>query len=209
MIESISSRERTLAAINHKEADRVPIFFRGIAPFSHLWKNQNERIDVLLKMGVDEKVYINIGSSYHPDVTVRDWIDDESDKEYSLACREFNTPKGTLKLVMRRTPDCRYENGVPLAGDHNVSRGVEFPIKSRDDLPKLACLMQEPTKDQIARFRERARSVKKLAADELRIPYLRIETDYSPSDSARIAVRAEALFETVRSTPRGSTKESL
>jgi len=35
-------------------------------------------------------------------------------------------------------------------------------------------------------------------AGELGIPYLRIETDYSPSDSARIAVRVEALFETVR-----------
>jgi len=40
--------------------------------------------------------------------------------------------------------------------------------------------------------------VKKLAAEELGIPYLRIETDYSPSDSARIALRVEALFETVR-----------
>jgi benzoyl-CoA reductase/2-hydroxyglutaryl-CoA dehydratase subunit BcrC/BadD/HgdB len=39
--------------------------------------------------------------------------------------------------------------------------------------------------------------VKKLS-EELGIPYLRIETDYSPSDSARIAVRVEALFETVR-----------
>jgi len=38
--------------------------------------------------------------------------------------------------------------------------------------------------------------VKRLAEDELGIPYLRIETDYSPSDSARIAVRVEALFET-------------
>ncbi|MBN2023400.1 MAG: 2-hydroxyacyl-CoA dehydratase [Pirellulales bacterium] len=40
--------------------------------------------------------------------------------------------------------------------------------------------------------------VRRLAEDELGIPYLRIETDYSPSDSARIAVRVEALFETVR-----------
>jgi len=40
--------------------------------------------------------------------------------------------------------------------------------------------------------------VKKVAEKELGIPYLRIETDYSPSDSARIAMRAEALFETVR-----------
>ncbi len=35
-------------------------------------------------------------------------------------------------------------------------------------------------------------------AEELQLPYLRIETDYSPSDSARIAVRIEALFETVK-----------
>lgn len=40
--------------------------------------------------------------------------------------------------------------------------------------------------------------IKQLAEKELGIPYLRIETDYSPSDSARIALRVEALFETVR-----------
>ena len=40
--------------------------------------------------------------------------------------------------------------------------------------------------------------VKELAEKYLGIPYLRIETDYSPSDSARIALRIEALFETVR-----------
>ena len=40
--------------------------------------------------------------------------------------------------------------------------------------------------------------VKELAEKKLGIPYLRIETDYSPSDSARIALRVEALFETVR-----------
>ena len=39
--------------------------------------------------------------------------------------------------------------------------------------------------------------VRRLAEDELGVPYLRIETDYSPSDSARIALRVEALFETV------------
>ena len=43
---------------------------------------------------------------------------------------------------------------------------------------------------------------KRLAEQELGIPYLRIETDYSPSDSARIAVRVEALFETVRAKAR-------
>jgi benzoyl-CoA reductase/2-hydroxyglutaryl-CoA dehydratase subunit BcrC/BadD/HgdB len=40
--------------------------------------------------------------------------------------------------------------------------------------------------------------IRQLAEKELHLPYMRIETDYSPSDSARIAVRVEALFEMVR-----------
>jgi len=40
--------------------------------------------------------------------------------------------------------------------------------------------------------------IRRLVEGDLGLPYLRIETDYSPSDSARIAVRVEALFETVR-----------
>ena len=40
--------------------------------------------------------------------------------------------------------------------------------------------------------------IKKLVEEEFGIPYLRIETDYSPSDNARIALRVQALFETVR-----------
>ena len=51
--------------------------------------------------------------------------------------------------------------------------------------------------------------VRRLVEEESGLPYLRIETDYSPSDSARIAVRVEALFETIRDrrpagTPGGS-----
>jgi benzoyl-CoA reductase/2-hydroxyglutaryl-CoA dehydratase subunit BcrC/BadD/HgdB len=41
-------------------------------------------------------------------------------------------------------------------------------------------------------------AVKQLAESELGLPYLRIETDYSPSDSARLTLRLQALFETVR-----------
>lgn len=40
--------------------------------------------------------------------------------------------------------------------------------------------------------------VKRLVEKELGLPYLRIETDYSPSDTPRITMRVEALLETVR-----------
>lgn len=43
-----------------------------------------------------------------------------------------------------------------------------------------------------------SRRVRRYVEEELGMPYLRIETDYSPSDSARIAVRVEGLFETIR-----------
>jgi benzoyl-CoA reductase/2-hydroxyglutaryl-CoA dehydratase subunit BcrC/BadD/HgdB len=45
--------------------------------------------------------------------------------------------------------------------------------------------------------------VKRLAEEELDLPFLRIETDYTPSDTARIAVRVEALFETARARAAG------
>jgi benzoyl-CoA reductase/2-hydroxyglutaryl-CoA dehydratase subunit BcrC/BadD/HgdB len=40
--------------------------------------------------------------------------------------------------------------------------------------------------------------VRKLVEEDLHLPYLKITTDYSPSDSARITARVEALFEMVR-----------
>jgi benzoyl-CoA reductase/2-hydroxyglutaryl-CoA dehydratase subunit BcrC/BadD/HgdB len=52
-----------------------------------------------------------------------------------------------------------------------------------------ACLTYDVESNRVKRFVE----------DELGLPYMRIETDYSPSDSARIGVRVEALLETVRS----------
>jgi benzoyl-CoA reductase/2-hydroxyglutaryl-CoA dehydratase subunit BcrC/BadD/HgdB len=55
------------------------------------------------------------------------------------------------------------------------------------DLVWQACLTYDVESHRIRRL-----------AQELGLPYLRIETDYSPSDSARIALRVEALFETVR-----------
>jgi benzoyl-CoA reductase/2-hydroxyglutaryl-CoA dehydratase subunit BcrC/BadD/HgdB len=44
---------------------------------------------------------------------------------------------------------------------------------------------------------------RRLAEEELKMPHHRTETDYSPSDSARIAVRVEVLFALVRAASPG------
>jgi benzoyl-CoA reductase/2-hydroxyglutaryl-CoA dehydratase subunit BcrC/BadD/HgdB len=46
--------------------------------------------------------------------------------------------------------------------------------------------------------------VRRFCEQELHLPYLRICTDYSPNDSARIQVRLEALFEQVEAGCRPS-----
>jgi benzoyl-CoA reductase/2-hydroxyglutaryl-CoA dehydratase subunit BcrC/BadD/HgdB len=56
------------------------------------------------------------------------------------------------------------------------------------DLIWQACLTYDVESHRVKRFVE----------EELGLPCLRIETDYSPSDSARVRLRVEALFETVR-----------
>ena len=38
--------------------------------------------------------------------------------------------------------------------------------------------------------------VRRLVENELRLPYLKLTTDYSPSDSARLCARVAALIET-------------
>jgi benzoyl-CoA reductase/2-hydroxyglutaryl-CoA dehydratase subunit BcrC/BadD/HgdB len=52
-----------------------------------------------------------------------------------------------------------------------------------------------------------AAQVRRLVEEELGLPYLKITTDYSPSDSARIVTRVEALVETVR-LKAGAASES-
>jgi benzoyl-CoA reductase/2-hydroxyglutaryl-CoA dehydratase subunit BcrC/BadD/HgdB len=93
----------------------------------------------------------------------------------ALAEKYFNIPCSVMTRNTRRIDTLR-----ELARDYRPQCII--------DLVWQACL----TYDVESYF------VRKLAEEELGIPYLRIETDYSPSDSARIVVRVEALFETVR-----------
>lgn len=157
------SRDRVLTTINHQEPDRVPIFFRGVPPLEHLWHNTLERVDRLLELGVDEKVGVSLPFCFHPDVKTRLWRDENTDPRYTLVGKEFHTPKGTLKIVVRATEDCPYDNDVPIRSDHNISRATEFLIKGPGDLDKLAYLLYSLSPKELSRFYEYATSLKSFA----------------------------------------------
>lgn len=64
---------------------------------------------------------------------------------------------------------------------------AEYRVQCVVDLVWQACLTYDVESSRVRR----------LVEGELKLPYLRIETDYSPSDSARIQTRVQAMFETV------------
>ncbi|MCC6127550.1 MAG: 2-hydroxyacyl-CoA dehydratase [Pirellulales bacterium] len=93
----------------------------------------------------------------------------------ALAGKYFSLPCSVMTPNDRRIDLLRQ-----LAADYRPECVVELIWQ--------ACLTYDVESHRVKRFVE----------EELKLPYLRIETDYSPSDSARINVRVEALFETVR-----------
>ena len=106
------------------------------------------------------------------DETAADPLRALAEKYYRLPCS-----------VMTRN-DRRLDTLRQMAGDYAAECVVELIWQ--------ACLTYDVESNRVRR----------LAEQELGIPYLRIETDYSPSDTARITTRVEALFETVRSGGR-------
>ena len=181
---SMSSRERLLAAINHREPDRVPICFRDVAPLENRWRNPFERVLSLRELGVDDKLFLHppetfsgytsgeqslysrYGSAlwpFHPDVTIREWEDTGIDYRYPILFKEIQTPVGSMRVAARKTHDWQVST-LPLVSDHLWSRGIEFPIKGPEDLDKMRFLLYDPFKSDLTAFRERAAAIGNFAA---------------------------------------------
>lgn len=106
---------------------------------------------------------------------LEDIAEDAADPLLAIAEKYFHLPCSVMTRNERRIESLR-------------ALAAEFRPQCIIELIWQACLTYDVE----------ATRVKRLAEEELGIPYLRIETDYSPSDAARLATRCEALFETVR-----------
>jgi benzoyl-CoA reductase/2-hydroxyglutaryl-CoA dehydratase subunit BcrC/BadD/HgdB len=102
------------------------------------------------------------------DVNVADPVRALAEKYFALPC-SVKTPNTRRTELLRK-----------LASEYRAQCVVELIWQ--------ACLTYDVE----------AQRVRRLVEEEIGLPYLRVETDYSPSDSERIAVRVDALFETVQ-----------
>ena len=134
-------------------------------------KDDFERVDRWLSLGLDDVLDVSVPWSVHPDVKIRDWCKPPSAEEpYTLLCREYDTPAGILRHIVRETKE-KQEPGwvvqpkeVHLFEDFNIPRAVEHAVSCPEDLPKLRYLLQDPTSEQLAEYKERMVQVKRFAA---------------------------------------------
>jgi hypothetical protein len=170
MKNTLSSRERLLCAMRRGEPDHVPLW--------NLWRNkdipfryttQTERAEAVLSLGLDDTLLLQppLNKTEHynvnrvPGVGIRVRLVHDPQEPYPLLVKEYDTPAGQLRQVVRKTDDWPYGDDIRLFSDHNISRAKEFPVKGPEDLPRLRYLLCEPTADQIKEFREVAAQLRR------------------------------------------------
>lgn len=158
----MSSRERMLAAMKREGPDHVPFStYISQGPWWEeplFWHDQFERAERMLALGLDPTIDIWLPDPQpDPDVQVKTWRERKDDEV--LITKEYHTPAGVLRQVVRETEDwCswphhlwqpatlgterRHHYGVDLFDDWNVSRRIEPWVKGAEDLAKLKYIIR-------------------------------------------------------------------
>jgi len=159
-----------LCSINHEEPDHVPLYLRVcdrgyFLDKSQPWRNQFERVNQALGFGLDDTVGFVPELRLNEDVKIRRTVKKVPGEERPVLVKEYETPKGTLRQVVRQTRDWVHGDDIPIFSDYNVpqARSIEYLIKTERDLDALRCIFREPDNKQIEDLDERAMRVKEFA----------------------------------------------
>ena len=157
----------------------VAHWYTGRLDYIHLlpepWSLEDdfERVRRWLGLGLDDVLDISPPWGMHPEVTYRDWQEPPTaDEPHTLLCREYQTPVGPLRHVVRRSAEqippgwVVQPPNVPLFEDFNIPRGVRHAVVGPEDLPKVRYLLQEPNAEQLAAYRDKMTRVKRFARQQ-------------------------------------------
>ena len=134
----MTSRERMLAAINHEEPDRVPLYLHFVStdtnilaneifPADMRWNDQFERAELLTEtLGIDDILRIDdVSEPDYTGVDIKVRKEQPGDEPDPLIVKQYETPKGTLRQVMRQTADWPYGDDIPFWSDDCIPRGKD------------------------------------------------------------------------------------
>lgn len=168
-----SSRLRMLAALSNQELDHPPCSFMLYNGLKTTCRDYAEFIEKQIALGLDTYVqipprppvvvndYYNLHGlpvNYHPQVKVREWVEEIKGEKWPVLVKEYLTPAGTLRAEVYRTEDWRWGNHVPFLDDYIESRSRKFLITGTENLDCLRYLLVPPTREEINAFKAEASS---------------------------------------------------
>ena len=129
-----------MLTIDHSEPDHVPLLFPNwpypLAPAASFTKSQE--VDYLLGIGLDAAIgfdppmfFPHAVRPLSPGVQTRVWKENRPGEAYPVLSKEYETPVGTVRQVVRQTLDWPHGDDIPLLTDFCVprSRSIEYLIK--------------------------------------------------------------------------------
>jgi uroporphyrinogen-III decarboxylase len=164
------SRERILATVRHQPVDHLPLCFDGIGHqgvefLSRRYPDQFELARFYLDLGLDTGV--RTAPPYHSrkGFETKQWTEHPADAECPLIFKEYATPRGTLRQVVRK-PGYPF-GSVPLFEDHHVppGRSRQYCVEREEDLDALECILRPPTSEELGEYREQMKAARRYCKD--------------------------------------------
>jgi hypothetical protein len=174
----MSSRERLLAAMEHRPVDHVPLLLRFWSmggesdhiPFD--WQDEVQRVQATTSLGLDDTLLLQPPLGYVEDYVaekaqgVRSHVEllpIEEGQQYPCLKKVYSTPDGPLQTIVQLSEDWPRGNDIRLFDDYNLSRLKEPLVKDRADIQPLRHLLPNPTPQQLNQFDQRAADLRHAA----------------------------------------------
>jgi len=165
MKERLSSRDRILAAIQHQPVDHVPLCFDGLCHGSvrfvtKLHPDPFERSRFYLHLGADTAIVVSPPLHSSEGFQTKQWKEESPGEPHPLLFKEYVTPQGSLRQVVRKTED--YPASISLFSDHNVppGRSKEYLVQKEADLDKLPYILSPPAGKDLDHFHQNAKKAR-------------------------------------------------
>lgn len=166
----MTSKERIISTIKHEPTDHIPLCFEGIghqsvAFIDHQYPDVFERVKFYLDMEIDSAVRFGSPLFSHSGFETREWKENNPNEPYPLLMKEYITPKGNLKQIVRKH---EYpSDSVGIFSDHNVpsSRSIKYLIEKEEDLDKLEYILVPPEDKDLQWYRQEAKEAKKFCEE--------------------------------------------
>lgn len=163
----MTPKERLLSAIRREKTDYlpcVPHFWSSPRVADYQWKDEEERLEVLInRLGCDARLHVNLSVGRNPEVKERVWEEKVAGENYPILHKVFETPRGNLEAVVRKTEDWPHSQDIPLFSDFNVSRYLKPWLQTMEDVERFAYLYLSPGDREISEFKEQLKESRRLA----------------------------------------------